>query len=307
MHDSVSLYANMIKPTTAFSVVKNTKNLFFLNLFLRSATIIGIFPVATKPPSGKLNCPLLIIIILMGIWSVSIIVSAFKRFTNTPPNALIFKDYIEGTYLLVSLALYLSLVLRNIHHPYLKMKILHKLRMFDEKCFIEDNAETCRLSSMLRYLAAHIACPLLCFLNMMVIDNWNDFNKLLIVIPLYIEMCYETFMTTFLWELATVIESRYKYVKFRLGNLLIQNSMNHPIFILHTIQIKTLFGILYSAMKQVNILFGFVMLVTFAHMVLQILIKLQLILLVKSHSNDLKFLDFIVSCLFVLVSKNYFI
>lgn len=239
----------------------------------------------------------------MGTWSVSVIMSAFKRMNTPRPNSMIFQDYLDGIFILLSLILFFSLIVRNILHPNLKKKIFNSLEMFDEKCATEHSKSKCNFLSLVRYSSAYIVCPLLFLANLKAALYWTNLHLFTVIaLPQYIALFYEMYMTAFLWEIVIVIESRYNYVKFILRNNLKRYSMSHSIFILHINQLKTLIAILHEVMKQVNLLFGFVIVIVFSHMITMFLMTFTQMFLVTS--IDWKILDFVVIPSLVLVSHT---
>lgn len=267
---TTNLFFNIIMATTVHT---NVKDLFFLKLYARSATVIGIFSFTTKSSSKKINYSLLYNIILMGIWSAGALVSTYQRITNPQAHVTTFEDCLDDAYNLLLCALFIGGILRNIRHPNLKQNILNKLAIFDKKCFIVNIDSQCHMWSILKYVCSHVFCPLLSIADFILWSNMIQFNEIFLYFLEYLGMYYEFFLISFLWELATVIECRYKYIKVKLKTLLTKNLTSHTIFILQINEIKTLYKLLYEAIKQVNLLFGFALLIIFSHLVLLFLIN----------------------------------
>lgn len=267
---------------------------------------MGIYPFTINSPEGRLNYSLLYIILLMAIWSGGAFLAGYKRIASPIAPLTMLEKCLDGLYSLLSVTLFFALTVNNIRHPNAKIIFSNKLTVFDEKCFIRNNKK-CIMWSLLRYISGHAVYPLLAIADFKSWRNFYDFNQLfLLSLPVHIGMFYEVFIVAFLWEFATVVESRYKFLKFKLSTLLMNNSMNHPILIQQVNEIQTLYTLLYEAVKQINRVFGSLLLIIFSHMVLLFLLNIcWLVTLKPGLKIDLILLGLIAYPVCTLVSKPF--
>lgn len=245
---------------------KLLRNQFLLQLHIKLANILGICPVQnlTQNYNYKKIYPCLILTILISftIWA------GMKRVSYG--DMMSFRTIVSiSTF--ISLTWFSMALLKN---SVCSVKswgnFLQSLFKFDNDC--GKAQEVVGRKCLKRFLFILIRLTFLCYI---LIDHriWASISKnhyTLLYFPQYIGLFYEMNVAAFFWEVSAVLESRYNYVHENLLIILNRYSGRHISLLKlewnsEIIRIKYLYKLLFISIKEIDAIFGFILLFFFMH------------------------------------------
>lgn len=243
---------------------QNGSNLNILKLFMRSAGFFGIYPFEIESLSERVNISLIYIVLIMSLWIICLIYAGFNRLLF---KVTTFEFVLNGLEIFVSVLLFLTILIINIRHPLFKKKFFNKLRIFDNKCVFSKICERNNIFGWFTYICVHIIFPCFLVVYFILLAHLFGFEFMLNFVPQQIGIFYEVFIVTLLWEISSVLQVRYNFINLKLNNFLQSEMICHTVLRLQLQEIKMLYRLLYCAVKQINMHFGFLLLLISCHLI----------------------------------------
>lgn len=243
------------------------RNLYSLNLHILLLTVLGIIPF--KKDSIRSN---IYAFSILGTFVVATIVTAILLFFIFPDVHGTVEKFLEAATLSFLFVLFSCFLYSNGKTLESWKNLLNMFSKFDEN-FPNNKLSTSKIALItLKFLLINLT-PLLYYATDIFIWNLKTdikaFTGLLFHVIQNIGLVYDVQISTFFWELSSVFQSRYKYLEKHLEDTLlnkIPNEQMSQVAFEHTmVTIKYKYKLLYNAIEEINVIFGWILLFVLTH------------------------------------------
>lgn len=243
------------------------RNLYPLNLHIFLLTVLGIIPFKKVSTRSKLYA-----FGVLGTILIITIVTAFLLFFLFPDVDGFVEKFLESANLSFLSVLFTCFLYSNGKTFDSWKNLLKMFSKFDESFPNDTFSIGKKVLMTLKFLIITLT-PVLYYAGDIFIWNLKadikSFTGILFHVIQNIGLVYEIQISTFLWEIASVFQSRYKYLEKHLEDILLNKMPNEQMtqyaFEHSIVTIKYKYKLLYVAVEEINAIFGWIILFVLTH------------------------------------------
>lgn len=243
------------------------RSLYSLKLHICVLSVLGIIPFKRESIHSKIYA-----FIVLGTSVTATILTALIIFVVSPNGNVVLEKFIEVATILFLGIFFSSLIYSNRKTISSWRNLLRMLSIFD-KSFPKKKPSSNEKILIILKLTMIPSLPLMYYVSYLIIwklhTDLNSLSGYLFYITQGVGLVYEVQISAFLWEITSVLLSRYKHLEKHLKDLLVNRlpsqQMLHYAFEYNIVMIKYKYKILYIAVEEINAIFGWIILLLLIH------------------------------------------
>lgn len=244
------------------------RNLFSLKLHIYFLTVLGIVPFKKDSTQSKIYA-----VIILGTFIMATIITAIFLFFIFPSGYSFLEKFIEAATISFLCVFYCSLLYSNRKCRCSWRTLLIMLCKFDESFKMKILSSNEKILTTLKFVTIQ-SLPLLYYVSYLIIGklktDLNSLNGYLFYVTQGVGFLYEVYLSAFLWEMASVLQSRYNHLDKRLKDILLNKlpcqQITHYAFEYNIVMLKNKYKLLHIAVRELNVIFGWLILLILIHL-----------------------------------------